>query len=44
MVVHELEFEENINNLQKSDMIFNTDWQFGMFKRGQDNGHDTWKV
>ena len=25
-------------------MNFNTNWQFGMFKRGKDNGHDTWKV
>ena len=23
-------------------MHFNTDWQFEMFKRGKDKGHDTW--
>ena len=34
----------NINNLQESDRNFNTNWQFGMFKRGKDNGHDTWKM
>ena len=28
-----------INNSQLSDMYFSTDWQFGMFKRGKDNGH-----
>ena len=33
----------NINNLQLSDMDFDTDWQFWMFKRGKDNGHDTGK-
>ena len=27
--------------LQYSDRNFNTDWQFGMFKRGKDNAHDT---
>ena len=31
----------NINNLQKRQKYFNTDWQFGMFKRGKDHGHDT---
>ena len=25
-------------------MYFNTDWQFGKYKRGKDNGHDTWSV
>ena len=28
--------------MQHSDMYFNTDWKFEMFKRGKDNGHDTW--
>ena len=32
----------NVNNLQYSDKHFITDWQFEMFKRGKDNGHDTW--
>ena len=32
-----------MNNLQKRDRNFKTDWQFGMFKRGKDNGHATWK-
>ena len=27
-----------------SDKYFNADWQFEMFKKGQDNGLDTWKV
>ena len=25
----------NINNLPDSDMFFNTDWQFEIFKRGK---------
>ena len=33
-----------MNNLQQSARNFNTDWQFGVFKRGKDNGHDTWKI
>ena len=32
-----------INNLQYSDMHFNTDWQFEMIKRGKE-GHDTWYI
>ena len=26
----------------KSDRNYNIDWQFGMFKRGRANRHDTW--
>ena len=32
----------NIDNLQYSDIYFNTYWQFKMFKRHKDNRHGTW--
>ena len=30
-----------INNLWYSDRYYNTDWQFEIFKRVKDIGHDT---
>ena len=42
-VVRELKLG-NIAVIQKINNLpyFNTDWQFGMFKRREDNGRDTW--
>ena len=43
--VHDFEFGDiafiQIYRLRKSDRYLNTGWQFGKFKRGKDNRHDT---
>ena len=49
-IVHELKFGDiavmqiqTICNIA-TVFFFNSDWQIGMFKRGKDNGHNTWQV
>ena len=44
MVVHDLKFGDIAVMQIHVNTICYTDWQFGMFKRDKDNGHDTWKM
>ena len=39
-----LNLEIELSCEYKYDRNFNTDWHFGMFEKGKDNGHEAWKM